>query len=451
MPVEELIQRFEDNATLPNVGWLDDSRSNAWGRSVALPTKEYGMLDPERNIPTVMADVHQQTVHGLSWPTTVEYGGPALSGIAGWSGAYFRTDKVRWAQFPDQTGLTKRLTRDGLGSLAAVGVATLINRQIDKHFFAGQATDIGSCAADLVVAPVVACTGLSPLRKTLALVSVHTLGKVVDSFTQTPALYEGPSPFAPSMLKAFQNDWNSRSKETLNESISRASQIAATRPEVLRYQLNHEAQSLFEQRYCGAMAIAYADSQSKSVALKNSGLRLNFKSELDLGGNAARYYNLADRYLDGSLNHITDSARNGSRQHIDEKRAIDETIKTRVQEKLSVIYGPHDLKDAYKTIKVVLPTHVQELTDMADKIALQVSSQPAKPANPEFVAKLARDGALMRYALCEHDMETGNMTRSAQHLDLAQRMLKKAKDLGYAPGNLEQLTQIEEGLKLWFK
>ncbi len=43
------------------------------------------------------------------------------------------------------------------------------------------------------------------------------------------------------------------------------------------------------------------------------------------------------------------------------------------------------------------------------------------------------------------------MTRSAQHMDLAQRMLKKAKDLGYAPGNLEQLTQIEEGLKRRFK
>ena len=447
--VEELIRNFDE--VKPNAEWMDEYRSVAFGKAVTLPRVENGMLDPERNVPRVMADVDQVTMHGLDWPATVRYGAPSLGAALSYVGAYRRTDAVRWQQFPDTTGLRTMLWRDALGGLAAVGAATLINRQIDKQFFSAQATDVGSCIADLAVSPIVASLRMNPFAKTLALVSVHTAGKLADGLTQHRALYQGPGAFGASMESAFNLDVRKRSEESLSDSVAKASQVAATRPEALRYKLNQDARDLGQQRNLGAMAIAYADSLVKSTTLPTTGQKLQFKSDLDLGCNAARYYNLADRHLDKSLRHITDLARSQSSRHIEEEKAVDNIIRDRVEQKLEAIYGPHDMKSAFETIKTALLAHREDLVRMADSIAQDVANQPEKPANPQFVAKLARDGALLRFALCEQDIDNGEIERAGRQYWLGDLMLLKARDLGYAKANVEQLSGIEAmlGMRLY--
>lgn len=464
MPVEDVIREFNSNLKpKAESKWLDEARSDAWCSH--LPAAKLVLHDQARF----------ESLSQHSEPSATS--SLLCNGVAFGTTLLSNTSRISRQGNFDAHSTGGHLARSSVGAIAAVGASAFISNQLDKYIFTEARRNSATFYSDLTI-PFVALIPVGLIPKALSMVAVHSVGRMLDSRAEDPLKAMADwfktcvsmaeieknrkaDLLRPELNAAFEKDANERTKQSLTESLSVAGKMVSIDSDSVRNELLQKKPcTVVQERAAGAMAIAYADTLSSSVVLP-SGKTLRFHCNLDFGGNAARFYNLAERNLRSSVGHGDFYETRQSPAHAAAERVVDEVINERITAKIRSTYvRDSDLKMAYDTLRQALRTDREDVEALADGLAVEVSKHKVSLLSQEglseplhlqltwesrrtFLKKLAMDGALVRFALCETDLEGGNLKQAAQHYRLARRLQEISANFG---SRVNLLFSLQENL-----
>lgn len=374
-----------------------------------------------------------------------------------------------WLEYPAVTAAVLWPGSNGLTKTALTAGSVVVAKLMDDRLPLPDANYSAAMQPSWIDSVGMSMAWMIPWTSTKArlsaLVGAYTLGRLANlahSWMHVPIPGIGDANYAKNLnadlAESLKKDNHRLSNDSFNGIVEAGAKLAMENDGALKLQFEqfvcdhqNDANRAYLSHGTAALATAVGDvildrgTKIDSIDSMSEG-RLLAGGGYDLGGGALKYYRLAAANLIDLQNHASTVGLN--------KQQVDELIESRksIESRMHKIYGRHDLERLFGELQTQFRQNENDLGRFAVNLASQVKAIPASTVrnDPQYVAKLCRDVALVDLAAAEYKSSTHSNGEDASLLwkDAMRFLTKGARQWDPDAQDLPQLLNIAERVRV---